>query len=62
MIILISGLKSVSERQGKVELIGERHSQKEKTNQYLLQGEGKANHSFENAADSTDYIIISSSS
>ena len=40
MIILISGLKSVSERQGKVELISEQHSQEEKMDQYLIQREG----------------------
>ena len=32
--------KSVSERQEEVALISEQHGQKEKTDQYLIQGEG----------------------
>ena len=36
----VTGLKSVSERQEKVELIIEQHNQEEKTDQYLFQGEG----------------------
>ena len=33
-------LKSVSERQEKVELISEQHIQEEKTDQYVFKGEG----------------------
>ena len=32
--------KPVSERQEKVELVSEQHSEEEKTDQYLFQGEG----------------------
>ena len=36
----VTGLKSVSERQEKVEIISEQHSQEEKTDQCLIEGEG----------------------
>jgi hypothetical protein len=45
----VNDLKTVSERQEKVELISEHHSQEERTNIYSKE-KATANHSFENAA------------